>query len=64
MTRWAVMNIHSRPVEIDEDRTYALTDGGERFKAHPMSNGDELAIFDTLEAALTWIDDRKAAFNR
>lgn len=59
MTQFAVLNIHSRAVQIDDDRTYAIVEGGTRYKADPLTSGDGLAIFDTFDEAEEWRASRE-----
>lgn len=59
MTQYAVLNIHTHAVKIDDDRTYSVVEGGTRYKADPLTNGDGLAIFDTFDEAEEWRESRE-----
>lgn len=51
---WAVMNIHSQSIEVDEDHTYSIAQDGPRFYVEPLSMGDGPAVFDSFDEAEGW----------
>jgi hypothetical protein len=57
---YAVMNLHSRAVQIDHEGAYAIVDDGPRFTVTPLSMGDGPAIFPDLDEAEAWREKRLA----
>lgn len=54
MTQWAVHNLATKAIRIDENRCYKITDNSPLYRPEPMAKDDGLAIFDTLEGAEEW----------
>lgn len=55
---FAVLNLHSRPVQIDDKGSYAIVDDGPRFTVTPLSMGDGPAIFPEFDEAEAWRGER------
>lgn len=51
---YAVLNLHTKSVELDQDNSYAIQPGGPRFTVTPLSMGDGPAVFDDFEDAEAW----------
>lgn len=51
---WAVLNLATRPVQIDDTGSYAIVDDGPRYNVSPMDKGDGDAVFDSFEDAEEW----------
>ena len=57
---FAVLNLHSRPVEIDHELSYSIVDDGPRFRVEPLSMGTGPAIFPEFDEAEEWRGRRLA----
>lgn len=57
---WAVMNFHSKSVQIDHELSYAIVDDGPRFRVEPLSMGTGPAIFPEFDEAEEWRERRLA----
>lgn len=57
---YAVHNLHSRPIEIDHELSYAIVDDGPRFRVEPLSMGTGPAIFPEFDEAEEWRGKRLA----
>lgn len=54
MSKFAVHNLSTRPIEVDEDHTYSIAPDGPRFYVEPLSMGDGPAVFDSFDEAEGW----------
>lgn len=57
---FAVLNLHSRSVEIDHADSYAIAPDGPRFVVTPLDTGDGPAIFPEYSEAEAWRGERLA----
>lgn len=57
---FAVMNLHTRPVELDHELSYAIVEDGPRFVVTPLSMGTGPAIFPEFDEAEEWRGKRLA----
>lgn len=57
---YAVLNLHTKSVELAHEGAYAIQPGGPRFTVTPLSMGDGLAVFDDFEDAEAWRGKRLA----
>ncbi len=57
---YAVLNLHTRPVQIDHEGTYAVADNSPRYHVQPMSMGEGPAIFPEFDEAEEWRGKRVA----
>ncbi|MBN8803613.1 MAG: hypothetical protein J0H81_00595 [Sphingopyxis terrae] len=54
MSKFAVHNLATKPIEVDEDHTYSIAPDGPRFYVEPLSMGDGPAVFDSFDEAEGW----------
>ena len=54
MTRWAVHNLATRAIEIDDERYFSVASGGPKYRTPPLAKDAGYAIFDTFEDAEAW----------